>query len=48
MSDKEVFYYTGDQVTVSAEGTNFDINLPRMGGLMRVNILDDLIPDVEK
>ncbi len=47
MSDKEVFYYTGD-LTVSAESTNFDINLPRMGGLMRVNILDDLIPDVKK
>lgn len=47
MSDKEVFYYTGD-LTVSAESTNFDINLPRMGGLMRLNILDDLIPDVKK
>lgn len=47
MADKEVFYFT-DNMTVGTSTTDFNINLPRISSLLRINITDDLTPDVKK
>lgn len=39
--DKEVFYFTGT-IAVESSSTNFDVELLRKSGLLRINITDDV------
>lgn len=45
--NKEIFYWN-KELSVSTTDSGFDLSLPRISGLLRINITDNLIPEVKK